>query len=153
MSAIEWEKKHLYNAMESAMLDIAEEMRADMDDWLIQGDHVVGTTGANDLASRLFADAEWQGDELKGIVGSDVYYAVYFHEGTKPHWPPLNAITLWMMKKYNLKGDELMDAAKRVQLKIKKKGTNPHPFMRETFIDWQDRYERELADRVAMRMN
>ncbi len=39
--------------------------------------------------------------KLVGVlgVGANVPYAIFRHEGTKPHWPPLPPIQQWIIKK------------------------------------------------------
>jgi hypothetical protein len=32
---------------------------------------------------------------IEGIVGSNVVYAPYMELGTRPHWPPMDALEVW----------------------------------------------------------
>ena len=36
---------------------------------------------------------------IQGVVGSNVTYAPFVELGTKPHWPPMAAITAWAHRK------------------------------------------------------
>lgn len=35
------------------------------------------------------------GERVEGIVGSNVMYAPFVELGTRPHWPPLEALRIW----------------------------------------------------------
>lgn len=34
-------------------------------------------------------------DNIYSMVGTDVAYAAFVHQGTKPHWPPMGAMQPW----------------------------------------------------------
>lgn len=38
---------------------------------------------------------ETYGTEVVGIVGSNLAYAPFAHEDTRPHWPPMSALAVW----------------------------------------------------------
>lgn len=57
---------------------------------------------------------------LSGQVYADTNYALFVHEGTKPHWPPIDAITPWA----NRHGIPPFLVARS----IAQKGTKPQPF-------------------------
>ena len=40
-------------------------------------------------------EVKGHGDLVQGVVGSNVVYAPYAVLDTRPHWPPLSAVTLW----------------------------------------------------------
>ena len=58
------------------------------------------------------------------LVGTPVNYAMYVHEGTRPHWPPRDPIARWLA----LRGGNPKDAW-RVQAAIARRGTRPRPFL------------------------
>lgn len=60
---------------------------------------------------------------LSGQVNADTKYALFVHEGSKPHWPPIKAITPWA-NRHNI-------PPFLVARSIAKKGTKPQPF-----FDW-----------------
>jgi hypothetical protein len=84
-------------------------------------------------------------------VGENVPYAVYRHEGTKPHFPPLEAIQKWVVKRGLVKGSrgkaltslkamqsrknadsleaQVKSIAYLIARKISKKGTQGLPFL------------------------
>lgn len=61
--------------------------------------------------------------ELSAKVGTTKKYAVYVHEGTKPHYPPISALTGWARRH----GVSPYVVARG----IAKKGTKANPFMRD----------------------
>jgi len=60
------------------------------------------------------------------LVGTNVEYGWWVHEGTRPHWPPRDAIARWLAAKGEDPG-----AALRVQRAIARRGTPPRPFLRQ----------------------
>lgn len=58
-------------------------------------------------------------------VGSTSQYAPYVEFGTRPHWPPIEAIEEWC----EVKGIPV-EAAFPIARKIAERGTEPAPFMR-----------------------
>lgn len=38
---------------------------------------------------------EMHGNTVVGIVGSNLSYAPFAHEDTRPHWPPMGALSVW----------------------------------------------------------
>src|SRR4030067_270425 len=47
------------------------------------------------LRGRLTPEVRPHGNDVWGIVGSNVTYAPYVETGTRPHWPPLSAVETW----------------------------------------------------------
>lgn len=39
------------------------------------------------------------GEQVVGVVGSNLAYAPFVHEDTRPHWPPIAAIQAWVHRK------------------------------------------------------
>ncbi len=37
--------------------------------------------------------------EVVGVVGSNLVYAPFAHDGSRPHWPPISAIQAWVHRK------------------------------------------------------
>lgn len=61
---------------------------------------------------------------LAAIVGTDVNYAIYVHEGTRPHFPPPKALRVWA-------GRHGFDSPYPVCFAIAARGTRPRPFLRD----------------------
>jgi len=47
------------------------------------------------LRASVTDEVREMGDEIVGVVGSNVDYARYVEEGTAPHWPPVAALEKW----------------------------------------------------------
>jgi len=62
---------------------------------------------------------------LKGAVEARTDYAVYVHEGTRPHFPPISAVEGWARRH----GIEPFLVARA----ISRKGTKAHPFFEIAF--------------------
>lgn len=94
----------------------------------------VGATGALKRSITAHVDES----NLIGIVGLDApgrAYGIYVERGSKPHWPPREALERWASQR----GIPVF----LVQRAIAKKGTRPQPFMEpayrnnKTFVDRQ----------------
>lgn len=64
-------------------------------------------------------------------VGSNLDYATYVHEGTRPHWPPIAAITPWALMKGIPPG--------ALAASIARKGTRANPFVKRGFAQTESR--------------
>lgn len=47
------------------------------------------------LRSSITPQVVTQSKTVKGIVGSNVVYAPFVEDGTRPHWPPVSALAVW----------------------------------------------------------
>jgi len=47
------------------------------------------------LKSSITPDVRVKGNVVQGVVGSNKSYAPYVELGTRPHWPPLDALKVW----------------------------------------------------------
>jgi hypothetical protein len=72
------------------------------------------------------------GTNLKTASGYP--YPLGVHEGTRPHWGPIAPLQTWVRLKLNIQdAKEANQIAHRIQWSIAKKGTKPHPFMKNVF--------------------
>jgi hypothetical protein len=55
----------------------------------------VGGVDTGRLRASITPQVESRGKETIGIVGSNVRYALWVEEPTRPHWPPLAALETW----------------------------------------------------------
>ncbi len=62
-----------------------------------------------------------RGFDSMGRVGTNVEYAVYVEKGTKPHFPPVDALARWAKQR----GVNPYVIARSISIK----GTKPHPFL------------------------
>lgn len=79
---------------------------------------------------RLRSSIRWRVDHddrgLVGIVGTDVHYAPYVHNGTRPHFPPPGAMQPWAARHGFPAGAAGGFLAART---IARRGTKPRPFL------------------------
>lgn len=95
----------------------------------------VGVTG--NLRRSLTHDVDSGEFPTSARVGTNTTYAPYVHEGTRPHWPPIAAITPWARKK----GIPPYLVARS----IARKGTKAQPFLRDAADSTEGRIPGWLA--------
>jgi len=76
-------------------------------------------------------------------VYNTVKYAPYVEFGTRPHWPPVEALEEWCARHFGGKENAFILA--RV---ISKKGTKPKHFFRNAFYDNQDKIKQIIETEV-----
>lgn len=47
------------------------------------------------LRASITPEVRTEGNDILGVVGSNVEYAPYMELGTRPHWPPIGALEVW----------------------------------------------------------
>ena len=120
---------------------------------------------ARDVAKNPITIKEGRG-QFRTTIGTDLEYAAYVHEGTRPHWAPLHALAEWVRVKrlagrYSSKtkrrlGDsfnrliEDYSLARSIQLKIAKHGTRPFPFFDMTFDRYGPRVQTKLSRAIGL---
>lgn len=63
---------------------------------IIQRDAKINTpVDTGRLRASITPEVTVHGTEVLGIVGSNVVYAPYVELGTRPHYPPLEALEVW----------------------------------------------------------
>lgn len=76
------------------------------------------------LAGSIIAEnPHIQGVEVLGIVGTPLNYATAVELGTKPHMPPIEPLTDWVVHKLGISEAEAVNVAWRIASKIRKHGT------------------------------
>lgn len=91
----------------------------------------VNVTG--DLRKSITHEVSRELNSIRLQVGTNLGYAVFVHEGTKPHWPPKAPIRKWVIKKLGIKGEETDKVTFAVRRKIGRKGTKAKPFLAVAF--------------------
>lgn len=79
-----------------------------------------GVNGGWDTG-RLASSIRPEFGVLRAEISPHVDYAIYLHEGTRPHWVPISAIAPWA-NRHNI-------PPAVVQRSIAQKGTKANPFM------------------------
>lgn len=77
------------------------------------------------LKSSITPDVRVKGKTVIGVVGSNKNYAPYVELGTKPHWPPLDALKVWAARHGT--------TAYVVARGIAKKGTKPYKYLQGAY--------------------
>ncbi|NBC16712.1 MAG: hypothetical protein GVY18_05260 [Bacteroidetes bacterium] len=107
-------------------------------------DNEVNVTGT--LRKRVTSEVKRVADSIRLTVGVKLRYAIFVHEGTKPHWAPLDPLKRWVKKKLGISEPaQIEDVARRVQFKIAREGTEAQPFLMVPF----ELYRNKLASQIA----
>jgi HK97 gp10 family phage protein len=77
--------------------------------------------------------------DVQGMVGSPLPYAIYVEMGTKPHYPPLAPLILWVERVIQPGDDKVIGIARAIQRKIGRVGTKPREFFKAAFEGSQDK--------------
>ncbi len=81
-------------------------------------------TTTNLLRSSIGArEPRRAGDEIIGAVGTSIGYAIPVELGTKPHFPPIQALSDWARLKFGLPPEEAERVGFAVARKIAREGT------------------------------
>lgn len=91
-----------------------------------------GATGFYTQA-HAFAVPVVQDDDVQGVVGNPLNYAVAVELGTKPHMPPVAPLVDWVEQVLQLDGAEAQSVAWAIAMKIKKQGTEGQFVYKRTF--------------------
>jgi hypothetical protein len=119
------------------------------------------------VRERLQGWLVWVGTNVRTAGGYP--YAVGVHEGTCPHWAPIEPLIEWVKKKgmaatqFSIKthgrtggkkqraGEDLA-MAYRIQSKIAREGTEPHPFMTNVFTKERHKIRKEIGMALFRKM-
>lgn len=82
-----------------------------------------------------------------GFGGASAPYALYVHEGTKPHFPPVSALIPWVIRQLKVSAKDAPGVAYLVARKIAAKGTAPTKFLERPFL----KATKGLSHRVGFR--
>ena len=113
--------KEVSQEVNAAALEVQDEAKRNLTDW--------GAINTGHLRNSIIA--EMTADRMGAEVGADkatAPYAPYVEFGTKPHWPPSDAIRRWVL-------DHKMPetAVFPISLKIARHGTRARPFLYPAF--------------------
>lgn len=78
--------------------------------------HAFGTL-RNSIYGKVVSLA---GNEIQGIIGTPVPYAPAVELGSKPHWPPLAPLELWVRRKLGGAGGAMRSESRRNAAQIRK---------------------------------
>lgn len=89
------------------------------------------------LRASITPQVRTRGNNLEGVVGSNVKYAPYMELGTRPHFPPLAALEVWAARHHT--------TAYAVCRAIARRGTKARRFLQNAFL--------QNRDRIVLRLN
>lgn len=93
------------------------------------------------LRASITPEVRTQGNDVLGVVGSNVEYAPFVELGTKPHWPPISALEVWARRH----GTSAFVVARAVA----RHGTKPKKYLQNAFIKNAVAIQRKIGDGVA----
>ncbi len=108
---------------------------------------------SGDLRKSITAEVNKEVGAYVIKVGSNMEYAPFVHEGTKPHWTPKEPIQKWVRLKLGIKGKkELKKVTFLVQRKIAKVGTKKRPFLRLVFEQEKSKAVKKITNEIIKRI-
>lgn len=123
----------------------------------MQGEIQERTPAAAGLLKQSFIaqDAERLSDNVIAMVGTSLNYAVPVELGTRPHFPPVQAIADWVKVKLGIGGPAGVQIAWAIAKKISKTGTKGAHMVQRAFDAGQPEVLRQFAltvDRIKSRL-
>ena len=91
--------------------------------------------------SRLRGAHKTYFGNLQGKLRIEADYGIYVHEGTRPHWPPFDAIDPWA-KRHGI-------PTFLVQRAIARKGTKAVPFLKDAVTKNKNKIEQIFKQKVT----
>lgn len=92
------------------------------------------------LRASITPEVRLSGNNVLGVVGSNVTYAPFVELGTKPHWVPAGALAGWA-RRHNMNPYVVARA-------IARRGTQPVRFLWRAYEKHADRIQQRLEDAV-----
>lgn len=101
-----------------------------------------GAVDTGQLMNSITMEERIGENQISYLVGTNVNYAPYVEYGTRPHFPPVQALMEWVTRHTRAaKGNEPLfgksdtrKIAYAIAFTISKRGTAPRPFLRPAFI-------------------
>lgn len=94
------------------------------------------------LRASITPEVRRQGRTVQGVVGSNVVYAPFVELGTKPHWPPRGALSVWAQR-HGFANEFLVRRA------IGLRGTKAVKYLERAFTENAERIVRIIGHTVA----
>lgn len=108
------------------------------------------------LRASFGSEVQNLADGVLGIVGSPLAYAIPVELGTKPHFPPVDAIEDWVNVKLGITGPDAKRVAYAVARKIAARGTKGAFMVENAFHAAQPELERQgklTLDAIGARLS
>jgi len=134
--------RKVYDAIEGATFEFGGLLENELNIFLNREDLTVSRKMQESIVSEVRRS---QGD-LEVLVGPDIFYAEYVHEGTDPHFPPPSELIDWVLHRGFASGEgSPQHRAFLLALHISREGTEPNPFLER----FNDQKGEELAGRFT----
>ena len=105
-----------------------------------------GVGGAAGLKGSIASqEPAWLGDELVGAVSTPLEYALPVELGTKPHFPPVEALEDWVRAKLDVDEERVSSVAFLIARKISVRGTDGAHMFERGFDAARDRIDAMFA--------
>jgi hypothetical protein len=103
------------------------------------------------LRASITPEVYYRFRQLRGIVGTNVFYGPYVETGTRPHWPPRGALRVWARR------HGMSEASVRYSISkygtsrqaMKKLGTKGWRYLERAFAENLDKIERLIGKAVG----
>jgi RNA-splicing ligase RtcB len=114
--------KGVEDILERTMRLVMEKLRTDAVG--IIDSHKASATG--EMRKNIGYEIHKEAAKIIGVfgTGANVPYSIYRHEGTRPHWPPIDAIQKWVVQKGLIRGAGGKPASLRAIRSGKTKGAS-----------------------------
>lgn len=98
-----------------------------------------GAVDTGQLMNSITIEERIGENQINYLIGTNVNYAPYVEYGTRPHFPPVQALMEWVKRhargsKSLFGKDDTRKVAYAIAFTISKRGTTPRPFLRPAFI-------------------
>lgn len=109
----------------------------------------VGVGGGAGLRGSIAAHLPRRVDNgVIGLVGTSAIHALPVELGTKPHFPPIAPLELWVQKKLGIEGPEAKGVAFAIAKTIAKRGTKGVKMFEKAFNSTEGSMQQILTDAV-----
>jgi hypothetical protein len=137
----------LASAWEKAPQIVSEELERFMEGatLFLEGEVKERTPAAHGTLKQSFtSEVRRLSDSVIGVVGSPLAYAIPVELGTRPHFPPVDALMDWVKVKLGIDGPEARNVAFLVARKIAARGTQGAFMVKKAFDAGKAELERQF---------
>ena len=91
------------------------------------------------LRAKIHGEVRQAGPGMAiGVVGSYAEHGASLEKGSKPHWPNIESLGLWVRRKLRVATKDLQNVTFLIARAISKRGTKAQPYLEPAFKDSQD---------------
>jgi len=115
-----------------------------------------GVGGAAGLRGSIFGQVFKYGKKQGAVVATHQPYGEPVEYGSKPHFPPVGPLELWVRRKLGVDKDEARSVAFAIAFKISRHGTRGAFMFTQAFRDndhWINREMGKIPERITRRLH